>query len=227
MNLFGFVDSRTFLTKSGDVGVVIEVRGIDYECLDPAQLDRVARRFEATLKVFDDRFCVYQYLQKRDNPALPAEGHADNPVLQRAVSTRLAHLKARAARLYSLDTYFVVLHQPRIDSGGIGEVLSATVNRPLAALRESFSTGRKADVLGTEIDRARETLANRVDTFLIQLRDIVEARVLVKRRGLCLPPPTPELLTSIRRPSPTQARRVPRLLSYAMKRWSVIAIISA
>ena len=180
VNLFGFVDSRTFLTKSGDVGVVIEVRGVDYECLDPAQLDRVARRFEATLKVFDDRFCVYQYLQKRDNPALPAEGHADNPVLQRAVSTRLAHLKARASRLYSLDTYFVILHQPRIDSGGIGEVLSATVNRPLAALRESFSSGRKADVLGAEIDRAREALANRVDTFLIQLRDIVEARVLAK-----------------------------------------------
>ena len=50
VNLFGFVDERTFLTKSGDIGVVIRIRGVDDECLDPDQLDRIARRFEATLK---------------------------------------------------------------------------------------------------------------------------------------------------------------------------------
>ena len=34
INLFGFVDGEAFLTKSGDVGVVIAVDGVDYECLD-------------------------------------------------------------------------------------------------------------------------------------------------------------------------------------------------
>jgi type IV secretion system protein VirB4 len=34
VNLLGFMDSNTFLTKSGDVGVVISVRGVDYECVD-------------------------------------------------------------------------------------------------------------------------------------------------------------------------------------------------
>ena len=38
INLFGFVDDHTFLTKSGDVGVVLAVKGVDYECL--ARRDR-------------------------------------------------------------------------------------------------------------------------------------------------------------------------------------------
>jgi len=34
INLFGFIDDHTFLTKSGDVGVVLAVGGVDYESLD-------------------------------------------------------------------------------------------------------------------------------------------------------------------------------------------------
>ena len=29
VNLYGFVDSHMFLTKTGDPGVVVEVRGVD------------------------------------------------------------------------------------------------------------------------------------------------------------------------------------------------------
>src|ERR1700675_558087 len=39
LNLFGFVDDHIFLTKTGDLGVILEVRGVDYECLDSATLD--------------------------------------------------------------------------------------------------------------------------------------------------------------------------------------------
>ena len=34
VNLYGFIGSEVFLTKSGEVGVILEVRGVDYECLD-------------------------------------------------------------------------------------------------------------------------------------------------------------------------------------------------
>ncbi len=32
INLYGFVGPNVFLTKSGEVGVILEVRGVDYEC---------------------------------------------------------------------------------------------------------------------------------------------------------------------------------------------------
>ena len=36
INLYGFIGPHVFLTKSGEVGVILEVRGVDYECLDDA-----------------------------------------------------------------------------------------------------------------------------------------------------------------------------------------------
>ncbi|PYV43934.1 MAG: hypothetical protein DMG06_08580, partial [Acidobacteria bacterium] len=46
LNLYGFVADQVFLTKSGDLGVVVQVEGIDYECLDENPLDSITRRLE-------------------------------------------------------------------------------------------------------------------------------------------------------------------------------------
>src|SRR5947208_6218071 len=69
INLHGFVDDHTFLTKSGDLGLVLAVDGVDDECLDADERDCVARRFEAALRVFDDHTRLLQYVIKR--PRLP------------------------------------------------------------------------------------------------------------------------------------------------------------
>jgi hypothetical protein len=34
LGVFGFVDGHTFITKAGDLGMVLQVEGVDYECLD-------------------------------------------------------------------------------------------------------------------------------------------------------------------------------------------------
>ena len=44
INLFGFIDDHTFLTKGGDVGVVLAVKGVDYECLAPNEIDNYTKR---------------------------------------------------------------------------------------------------------------------------------------------------------------------------------------
>ena len=46
VNLYGFVDPHALLTKSGDVGVILQVHGVDYECLDPDSLDTTTKRLE-------------------------------------------------------------------------------------------------------------------------------------------------------------------------------------
>ena len=52
INLYGFWNETTFLTKSGDVGVVLSVRGVDYESLDHAEQEYAVKRLEAALKAF-------------------------------------------------------------------------------------------------------------------------------------------------------------------------------
>src|SRR5439155_7570108 len=88
LNLSGFIDDEAFLTKSGDVGVVLKVRGVDDECLTREQCDHVARRLTAALRVFDEHCRVYQYLLKREQPAITHE-RAGHPVVQAAMDDRV------------------------------------------------------------------------------------------------------------------------------------------
>src|SRR6266851_4220932 len=61
VNLFGFVDDEIFLTKSGDVGIVLAIEGVDCECLDTNTIDNLTRRLTAAFRVFDEKSRVYQY----------------------------------------------------------------------------------------------------------------------------------------------------------------------
>ena len=61
-----------FLTKSGDLGMVLSVAGVDYESLDHAEQEYAVKRLEAALKSFDSGFpYVYQYLFKSNRPGDP------------------------------------------------------------------------------------------------------------------------------------------------------------
>src|SRR6478672_5697800 len=87
INLYGFISDHVFLTKSGDLGVVLQVEGLDYECLDQNTLDHVTRRFEVALKLLDDKFRCYQYLSKRNNQNIPYQLY-DNEVVNQAIHNR-------------------------------------------------------------------------------------------------------------------------------------------
>jgi type IV secretion/conjugal transfer VirB4 family ATPase len=174
------VDAQTFATKSGALVTVLAVTGIDYECLDPGQLDHVARRFEAAMPTFDERFRVYQYLIKTDNPPLP-HGDSENPVVREAVNNRMAFLRQKADQLYSLDTFFVVAFEGCALANGSRPTLSQLVANPGAALRGAFSSEKKIADIRAEIDRGRELLAQKVASFVTQLNDVLTLTVLDKQ----------------------------------------------
>ena len=94
INLFGFIGPCVFLTKSGEVGVMLEVRGVDYECLDAAAIDGLTKRLESALKLFDESYRVYQYLFKRNNERIPFRLYG-NPIVDTAIKNRIAYLDIR------------------------------------------------------------------------------------------------------------------------------------
>src|SRR6266851_3220654 len=102
VNVHAAVDDQTFLTKAGDLVMILAVQAADYECLDASQLDQIARRFESGLRVFDERIRLYQYLMKRDHATIPSGTHK-NPVVQQAITGRMAYLRGKSDELYSLD----------------------------------------------------------------------------------------------------------------------------
>src|SRR5229473_5772626 len=106
----GFVDEHLFLTKAGDLGAVLEVRGVDFECLDGDSVDGFTKRLESALKLFDERYRVYQYLFKRNNETIPYKLYA-NSIVDTAIKNRIAYLGTKADTLFSLSVYYVVLYE--------------------------------------------------------------------------------------------------------------------
>jgi type IV secretory pathway VirB4 component len=89
--LWGFVDDTTFLTKAGHVGVVYQLKGVDYEGLTHAQRRTLVHRFEAALRPLDEHCVVYQYLIKRTVDPFIAETCAQ-PIANEAIQRRVAYL---------------------------------------------------------------------------------------------------------------------------------------
>src|SRR6202166_3865284 len=134
INLYGFIGPHTFLTKTGEVGVILEVRGVDYESLDGASLDGFTKRLESALKLFDENCRVYQYLFKRNNETIPYKLYA-NPIVDTAIKNRIAYLATKADTLFSLSVYYVVLFQEAQTAQKVGSTLADFSRNPKAAAR--------------------------------------------------------------------------------------------
>ena len=69
INLYGFWNETTFLTKSGDLGMVLSVPGVDYESLDRAAQEYASQAAgSGPESVSSPGFHVYQYLFKSNRP---------------------------------------------------------------------------------------------------------------------------------------------------------------
>src|SRR5277367_6069777 len=135
INLYGFVGPNVFLTKSGEVGVILEVRGVDYECLDAASIDGFTKRLESALKLFDENCRLYQYLFKRNNQTIPYQLYG-NPVVDAAIASRIAYLQAKAGTLFSLSVYYVLLYRRSETSARVAAAVSGLLAHPSKSLLE-------------------------------------------------------------------------------------------
>ena len=179
IGLFGFVDEHTFLTKSGHLGVVFRVPGVDAECLDHAARDHVARQFEGAARALDERFRVYQYLLKRDHAPIPHR-HYGNAVVEQAISNRILYLEAKSQDLYTLDIFFVLMYEGWHRSSTSKSKFRDLVNRPQSVVREMLSGSNVLTLVDEDLGRARELVANKAASFVIQLKDALAIELLDK-----------------------------------------------
>ena len=185
VNLYGFIGPQVFLTKTGEAGVILEVRGVDFECLDDSSIDALTKRLESGLKLFDEDCRVYQYLFKRNNETIPYKLYA-NPIVDAAIKNRMAYLATKADTLFSLSVYYVVLFRKFQNAQKFGGAIAGFCKNPKAAARElcaHFSGKNKALVLGQEINSAQATLLQKAKSFILQVSDFLFVRILDKQEA--------------------------------------------
>jgi type IV secretion/conjugal transfer VirB4 family ATPase len=185
VNLFGFLDENAFLTKTGDVGIVLEVSGVDYECLADPSIDALTKRLESALRLFDENYRVYQYLFKRNHAAIPHKLYG-NPVVDAAIRNRISYLAEKADQLYSLSLYVVVLLEsprPAESFAGLAAQFPFRPKSALADLRAWFSTKGQVVRLDAALSRTHATLLRKIRTFIVQVSDFVVVRMLQKQEA--------------------------------------------
>ena len=180
INLYGFWSETAFLTKSGDVGMVLSVPGVDYESLDPNSQDYSVKRLESALKSFGPGFRVYQYLFKSNRPEIPFENYED-PVVQTEVNHRREFFAAKRDHLYQVEIFYCVLFQGARSKTGIGAALGRLVNDPagrFGGLKAQFSSDGMKTLLRTQIEHDVALLEQRVGAFIRQLSDFTQIDIL-------------------------------------------------
>ncbi len=185
INLYGFIGPHVFLTKSGEVGVILEVRGVDYESLDGAAIDGFTKRLESALKLFDENYRIYQYLFKRNNETIPYNLYA-NPIVDTAIKNRIAYLGSKASTLFSLSVYYVVLYQGFQASRKLGSALAEFPKNPkktLFHLWAHFSSQKQTVVLGQHVSNAQAALLQKARSFILQVSDFLAVRMLDKQEA--------------------------------------------
>jgi type IV secretion system protein VirB4 len=179
MPIVGFVDDTVFITKSGHVGVVLALDGVDYECLDAAQREAVTVRFDAALRLWDERTRLYQYVLKRRSPVSAPAAHP-HPAVDRILQRRDGYLRAEGTPLFAVSLYLVAIAAPAPAVATWASQTTRALRAPVSTARDWLSTHQTVVHLDGDLARRAEQLRHKVDAFVLQLADTVHPRVLAK-----------------------------------------------
>jgi type IV secretion system protein VirB4 len=180
INLYGFWNETAFITKSGDLGMVLSVAGVDYESLDHESQEYAVKRLEAALKSFGPGFHIYQYLFKTNRPEIPF-AHYDDPVVQTAVDQRREFFAAKADRLFQVEIFYCVLLEGSRSKTGVGAALAQLFRDPAGAVNElktQFTSNSMKTLLRSQIERDLVRLEQHVQAFAHQLGDFAHVDIL-------------------------------------------------
>ena len=180
INLYGFWNETTFLTKSGDLGIVLSISGVDYESLDRSEQEYAVKRLESALKAFGSGFHVYQYLFKSNRPDIPFASY-DNPIVEAAIDQRRKFFEAKRDHLYQVEIFYCVLLEGTRSKTGVGTALARLLKDPKGAigeLKSQFTNDSMKALLRTHIERDLQRLDQHVQAFARQLADFMQIEVL-------------------------------------------------
>ncbi len=135
INLYGFWNETAFLTKSGDVGMVLSIPGVDYESLDRWEQEYAVKRLEAALKAFGSGFHVYQYLFKSNRPDIPFAKY-DDPIVEAAIEQRRKFFEAKRDHLYQVEIFYCILLEGARSKTGVGTAFARLLRDPEGAIAE-------------------------------------------------------------------------------------------
>jgi type IV secretion/conjugal transfer VirB4 family ATPase len=207
INLLGFATETVLMMKSGALGILAAVRGVDDECLEHANRQQIAHRLQQTMRLCDEHMRIYQYLRKRKAPAIPWPA-CTNAVGSQIAHLRQAHFDARREDLFRIDLYLGFVWEGGAWQRTWTERVRQLLREPRRAVEELFSPPAEAKAMMAALLEEAHQFEERIANCLTQLGDDVGARIL---RG----PEAFELLRTFLNYDPTRASASPHIVAAA------------
>jgi type IV secretion system protein VirB4 len=179
INLYGFWNETAFLTKSGDLGMVLSVAGVDYESLDNDEQQYAVKRLESALKSFGEGFHVYQYLFKTNRPEIPFARY-DDELIDAVIDQRRQYFESKRNRLYEVELFYVIVLEGARSKTGILSALGRMPRDPEGAIRElkaQFTSDNMKILLRKQIDTDMVRLEQCVQNFTRHLADLMPIEI--------------------------------------------------
>jgi type IV secretion system protein VirB4 len=180
LNLYGFWTDTTFLTKSGDLGMIAAVHGVDYESLDSAEQEYAVKRLQSAMKSFGKGFRVYQYLLKSNCPSIPFAVY-DDELVNVAVEQRRKFFEEKAESLYQVDIFYVFMIEGTPSKHRLLASLGTLFREPrkgLEELKAQFASSQMTELLRSQIEADRHRLEQSVDNFIHHVKDVTAIELL-------------------------------------------------
>src|ERR1700744_5051883 len=108
-----WIDEYHFLTKDGQIGLLLSITGIDCECINDSIAETYTKRFREALKGFTDDYRVLQYIIKNDGAEIPVQERYVNELAGDAARVRKQFLESTSEGLYESGTYVCILFKPK------------------------------------------------------------------------------------------------------------------
>jgi type IV secretion/conjugal transfer VirB4 family ATPase len=185
VGVYGFLDDHVFLTKGGDLGVVLRVEGVDYECLDQKQTDGLTKRLESALRLLGPQFRIYQVLFKSSGETVPHSVY-DDAVVKQAADDRSAYFEKKASELYALRIYYVIVCEGARYQAKLSRSLQRLATQPKQALEELkglLSSKKQTLLIGSAIEKQHWLLLHQVGSLMVQLKDFVTVAMSSKQEA--------------------------------------------
>jgi type IV secretion system protein TrbE len=179
INLYGFWTETAFLTKSGDLGMVLSITGVDYESLDNDEQQYAVKRLESALKSFGEGFHVYQYLFKTNRPEIPFATY-DDELIDAAIDQRRQYFESKRDRLYQVELFYVIVLEGARSKTGIMPALLRIPRDPQGGIRElkaQFTSDNMKVLLHKQIEAGMVRLEQCVQNFTRHLADLMPIEV--------------------------------------------------
>lgn len=170
-----FINDEMLLTKTGELAVIIPLRGVDPEWQTDDMLSAGHGALVSAFRSLPENVRIYQYLVKSSGVRVPTQDDYQSPVVTQTVKDRVHFLENSQFRLSSISLYMALVFEPTSGMSGLTEIKNSITSA--VAPKTSLVIAQE------KIDEMERSFSGFLRGFIQQTRELLGLRIYSKKEA--------------------------------------------